>query len=56
MIRSIFIRFKKLCKPNTNTKPFCPVCGCLCIGKGGLFCANKPKLVKQEKKYEWSRK
>lgn len=29
---------------------FCPVCGYYCLGKGGAFCIDKPKLCGYEEK------
>jgi hypothetical protein len=28
---------------------FCPICGYYCLGKGGIGCIDKPKLVEIEK-------
>ncbi len=43
-----FIRqlFGKL--PLEPTNLICPVCGHLCVGKGGIGCIDKPTYVKQQ--------
>lgn len=44
----MFAWLKKLFEPKPAAEAYCPVCGYLCIGKGGVFCIDKPTLVKIE--------
>jgi hypothetical protein len=44
LIRRVFESANK-----SASDEICPVCGYYCLGKGGIGCIDKPKLVEIEK-------